>query len=85
MTGIFRRQAVEAQKNKLHGDISLAQPLSIYSVVLALLAIVVATSIFLSFSNYARKETVRGYIVPDKGVIKTHASRSGNVMLIILS
>jgi len=79
MTGIFRRQAVEAQKNKLHGDISLAQPLSIYSVVLALIAIVVVTSIFLYFSNYSRKETVRGYIVPDKGVIKAYASRSGNI------
>lgn len=79
MTGIFRQQAIEAQKNKLHGDISLAQPLSIYSVVCTLLAVVVAISIFLSFSNYSRKETVRGYIVPDKGVIKTYASRSGNI------
>lgn len=77
MTGIFRRQAVEAQKNKLHGDISLAQPLSIHSVATTLVIVAVTISLFLSFSNYARKETVRGYIVPDKGVIKTYASRSG--------
>lgn len=63
MTGIFRKQAVEAQKNKLHGDISLAQPLSIYSIALTLLCVVIAISTFLSFSQYARKETVRGYIV----------------------
>ncbi|MEI6858334.1 MAG: HlyD family efflux transporter periplasmic adaptor subunit [Shewanella sp.] len=79
MTGIFRSQAVEAQKNKLHGDISLAQPLSIYSIALTLSCVVIAIAIFLSFSHYARKETVRGYIVPDKGVIKTYASRSGNI------
>ncbi|MGS0724845.1 hypothetical protein ACVBKF_01560 [Shewanella sp. 0m-11] len=30
MSGLFRQQAVEAQKQKLHGDVSLAQPISIY-------------------------------------------------------
>ncbi|WP_028773935.1 HlyD family secretion protein [Shewanella waksmanii] len=79
MSGMFRKQAVEAQKNKLHGDISLAQPLSIYTTAFILLSVVTAIALFLSFSSYARKETVRGYIVPDKGVIKAYASRSGNI------
>ncbi|WP_394147719.1 HlyD family secretion protein [Shewanella atlantica] len=79
MTGMFRKQAVDAQKNKLHGDISLAQPLSIYCVVTILVIVVAIVFIFLSFSNYTRKETVRGYIVPDKGVIKAYANRSGSI------
>ena len=76
---LFRKQAVDAQKQKLHGDISLAQPMSIYSTAFILLAVVLAIASFLSFSHYARKETVRGYLVPDKGLIKTYANRSGNV------
>ncbi|WP_299790175.1 hypothetical protein [uncultured Shewanella sp.] len=79
MTGMFRKQAVDAKKNKLHGDISLAQPLSIYCVVTTLVIVVAIVYIFLSFSNYTRKETVRGYIVPDKGVIKAYANRSGSI------
>lgn len=79
MSALFRQQSIDSQRNKLHGDISLAQPLSIYSLACILLCVVVAISVFLSFSHYARKETVRGYIVPDKGVIKTYASRSGNI------
>ncbi|WP_394203875.1 HlyD family secretion protein [Shewanella waksmanii] len=79
MSGMFRKQAVEAQKSKLHGDITLAQPLSIYTTAFILFSIVFAIALFLSFSSYARKETVRGYIVPDKGVIKAYASRSGNI------
>lgn len=76
---LFRKQAVDAQKQKLHGDISLAQPLSIYTSAFILLVVIIAIAIFLSFSQYARKETVRGYLVPDKGLIKTYANRSGNI------
>ena len=79
MSMLFRKQAVEAQKQKLHGEVSLAQPISIFVTAAILLAIIIAIVLFLSFSHYARKETVRGYLVPDKGLIKTYANRSGNV------
>ncbi|WP_254053136.1 HlyD family secretion protein [Shewanella sp. WE21] len=79
MSNLFRQQVVDEQKQRLYGDISLAQPLSIYTVSLSILLIVTAIILFLYFSHYARKETVHGYLVPDKGVIKTHANRNGNV------
>ncbi|MCL1050327.1 HlyD family efflux transporter periplasmic adaptor subunit [Shewanella abyssi] len=85
MSALFRQQAVEAQKQKLHGDISLAQPISIYTSTFIILSIVAAIVLFLSFSHYARKETVRGYLVPDKGLIKTFANRSGNVEILHVS
>lgn len=79
MSDLFRQQVVNEQKQRLYGDISLAQPLSIYTISIAILLIVTAIILFLYFSHYARKETVRGYLVPDKGVIKTYANRIGNV------
>ncbi|WP_295033750.1 hypothetical protein [Shewanella sp.] len=79
MSALFRQQAVEAQKQKLHGDVSLAQPISIYLAVLILLSIIIALVLFLSLSHYAHKETVRGYLVPEKGLINTYANRNGNV------
>ncbi|ABZ76558.1 toxin secretion, membrane fusion protein [Shewanella halifaxensis HAW-EB4] len=85
MSGLFRQQAVEAQKQKLHGDVSLAQPISIYVSATVLLVIIVAIVFFLSLSHYARKETVRGYLVPDKGLIKTYANRSGNIDVLHVS
>lgn len=79
MSGLFRKQAVTAQQQKLHGEISLAQPLSLYITSSVIFIIVVVSGLFLSFSHYARKETVQGYLVPDKGVIKMYANTSGNV------
>jgi membrane fusion protein len=82
MSNLFRQQAVDEQKQRLYGDISLAQPLSIYTASISILLIFTAIVLFLYFSHYARKETVRGYLVPDKGVIKTYANRSGNVEIL---
>ncbi|MGS0724844.1 HlyD family secretion protein [Shewanella sp. 0m-11] len=50
-----------------------------------MLSIIIAIVFFLSFSHYARKETVRGYLVPDKGLIKTYANRSGNIDVLHVS
>lgn len=60
MSDLFRQQVVNEQKQRLYGDISLAQPLSIYTISIAILLIVTAIILFLYFSHYARKETVRG-------------------------
>lgn len=79
MANLFRQQAVDEQKQRLYGEISLAQPLSIYTVSVSIVFTVLVVALFLYFSHYARKETVRGYLVPDKGVIKTYANRNGNV------
>ncbi|AUW03469.1 HlyD family efflux transporter periplasmic adaptor subunit [Vibrio campbellii] len=79
MSSLFRQQAVDAQKQRLYGSISLAQPVSIYGVTLVLCMIVVVTAVFLFVSEYTRKETVRGYLVPEKGVLKTYASRAGTI------
>ncbi|CAE6899468.1 HlyD family secretion protein [Vibrio sp. B1FIG11] len=79
MSSLFRQQAVDAQKQRLYGSISLAQPASIYGVALVLCMIVVMIAVFLFVSEYTRKETVRGYLVPEKGVLKTYASRAGTI------
>ena len=82
MSELFRQQAVDAQKQKLHGDISLAQPLSIYFTVGTIVLIIIAAITFLSFSQYSRKETVRGYLVPSKGLIKAYPVATGHIEIL---
>lgn len=85
MSALFHQQAVEAQKQKLHSDVSLAQSISIYLSVLILLSILIALVLFLPFYNYARKKTVRGYLAPDKDLIKTYTNHNGNVEVLHVS
>lgn len=76
---LFRKEAVEHQKDRLMGDVILLQPLSF--AVLTIIALVIAGMIIgmLFWGTYARKETVRGYLVPDKGVVKVFAPSTGTV------
>ncbi len=79
MSSLFRKEALEHSKNRLYGDVILLQPLSI-SVLVATVVIVCSLIITMLFwGTYARKETVRGYVVPDKGIVKVYAPNPGTI------
>lgn len=76
---LFRQQALDRMNRRLYGEISLAQPISLYLVVVSLIIIVALILVFLNVSQYARKETVRGYLLPESGMIKAYPARGGIV------
>jgi len=76
---LFRKEAVAHQSEKLTGTIILAQPLSIKVTVSIIVVIAITIVSFLFNAQYARKETVRGFLMPSKGVIKSFASQGGTI------
>ena len=76
---------MQAQANKLDGDVLIAQPVSSIVLTLCLVAAVVMTIIFLSTSSFNRKETVSGFLQPDAGISRVTAPRSGVVRAIYVS
>ncbi|HDS1212374.1 TPA: HlyD family efflux transporter periplasmic adaptor subunit [Shewanella algae] len=80
MFQLFRENVSNSQNtHKLYGVISLAQPISVYLIVSSLIFIVSICILFLFFSEYSRKETVQGFLVPSSGVIKVYSSSSGTI------
>jgi membrane fusion protein len=76
---LFRPEAVAARKERLHGDISLAVPLSWQIVGYLLCAALIAAGSFLAFATYSRVETVSGSVVVDKGTAPIVPTRAGVV------
>ncbi|GLX81712.1 HlyD family efflux transporter periplasmic adaptor subunit [Thalassotalea eurytherma] len=76
---LFRKEAVSHQSERLTGAITLAQPLSIKLTVLILVSVAIAIVTFLFTAEYSRKETVRGFLMPNKGVIKSFATQGGTI------
>ena len=76
---LFRKEAVSHQSERLTGAITLAQPLSIKLTVVTLVVIAIAIVTFLFTAEYSRKETVRGFLMPNKGVIKSFATQGGTI------
>lgn len=74
---LFRKEATEAQRQRLYGEVTLAQPLSFALFAGFLVVCLIALSAFIATGSYARKETATGFLQPDKGVIKVTAPTNG--------
>lgn len=79
MSSLFRKEAVEHSKNRLYGEVILLQPLSVTILVISAFVVCALIVAMLFWGTYARKETVRGYVVPDKGIVKVYAPNPGTI------
>lgn len=78
-SSLFRREATEAQRQRLFGEVVVAQPLSFVLLGLFLVGILLALAGFVATGTYTRKETVSGYLQPDKGIVAIYAPSPGVV------
>ncbi|ENV2990719.1 TPA: HlyD family efflux transporter periplasmic adaptor subunit [Vibrio vulnificus] len=81
---IFRKEAIEAKKNRLTGKIIIHQRLTSYPIYLFIFVLFLAVIIYLSQCSYSRKETVKGYLLPSKGVIKVVSGRKGILVRLLV-
>lgn len=79
MDNLFRHEAVEHNRKKLEGDISLVQPPTFKYLTILITLIVLLSFLFLVTGTYSRKERAIGSLQPVKGVVKLVAPKSGVV------
>lgn len=76
---LFRREAVEHRRQRLYGDVVMTLPLTHGAVVAAVMAALLLFVSVLFFGTYARRETVQGWIRPDRGLSQVHTPDEGVV------
>lgn len=76
---MFRVEALKAQKQKLHGDVFLTQPISFAIISLIILSVIGLAVVLLLTGSYARSEHVIGHLVPSKGLVKIQAAQFGTL------
>ncbi len=84
MSSLFRKEVVKAQSQRLLGSISLAQPIKLKGLIGLLILIAISIIVFLFNAEYSRKETVNGFLRPDKGLINSYAKRNSTVKSILV-
>ncbi len=67
---LFRQQAIEHQKDRLHGEVLIQPKLSHVLLTIFIVIWVVLTIIWLTTSTYTRKETVNGWLEPPAGLVR---------------
>lgn len=81
---LFRSQALEHQKDRLHGQ-ALVVPRFSYAIISVLLFIwVVAVSFWLINSQFAKKETALGWLEPSAGIIRVFPDASSGTVKEVL-
>lgn len=83
--GLFRQQALEASRERLHGDIMLVPHTPHALLCLCLVAWTVAAAIFLAQASYSRKETVRGWLEPAAGVVRVYPLGEGRLAKLLVN
>ncbi|MGH8124456.1 MAG: HlyD family secretion protein [Rhodanobacteraceae bacterium] len=80
MDGLFRQEAVEAQRPQTLGAIRLAVPVShrIWGFFAA--AVTVAIVLWLCLGHYTRREHVTGSLVPEAGLLTMSAPSAGTIV-----
>lgn len=73
---LFRKEAIEAQQRTFWGNSLVFQPVPIRLLTFFILIITITLGSFLYFGNYARKETVKGYLQPTGGLVQVLPPRS---------
>jgi membrane fusion protein len=77
---LFRQEAIDFQRHhRQWGNVGLFQPLSTKIITWFIAASVAVLVAFLFFAQYARKETVTGYLTPTAGTAKIFAFQQGTI------
>ncbi|MGH8529147.1 MAG: HlyD family secretion protein [Nevskiales bacterium] len=81
-TALFRPEAIQEKHAKLQGRIIIRSPrLLFYASAISATALVSA-GLLLGFGGYAPRQTVPGFLEPERGVVKVFAARPGKVDMI---
>jgi len=76
-TSLFRQEVIESKRQRLFGEVTVAQPLAFSVLTGFLLLVAVSVGLFLATGSFARKETAPGYLQPDLGVIDIYPPAAG--------
>jgi len=76
---LFRQEAIDAQREKLLGEVSLARPVPFWAFTVLAVAFAVALVAFSIWGEYSRRERVEGFLALDIGAARILAPEAGIV------
>jgi membrane fusion protein len=82
-TKLFRQQAIDAQREKLLGEVSLARTVPMWGYTALAVAFAVSLVAFSIWGEYARRERVDGFLALDSGAARLLAPQAGTITEIL--
>ena len=76
---LFRQQALDHQQRGAYGSVLLARPWSLAALTWAFVAVLMLVGVALVTLGFARRESVTGVLLPDKGLVVVRSPQAGIV------
>lgn len=77
---LFRQEALEAKKTKVLGSVALYCPPFRWLIITLVCALVAVLITFCIFGSYTKRETAKGVLVPENGMMTITAMTAGTVI-----
>jgi membrane fusion protein len=77
MRQLFRQQAIDAQREKLLGEVSVARPVPLWIFTALAAAFALGLIVFAFWGEYTRRERVEGFLALDAGAARLLAPEAG--------
>lgn len=84
MRQLFRQEAIDAQREKLLGAVSIARPVPLWVFTLLAAAFAAALIAFAFWGEYTRRERVEGFLALDAGAARLLAPEAGIVAELVV-
>jgi len=82
---LFRNEALDHKRRKLHGEVILVQPVGFFVITVVFFVVTLGLVGFLLNGEYKRKETVLGYLVPANGLSIIRADQGGHLTQVFVN
>ncbi|MEZ8880366.1 HlyD family secretion protein [Vibrio lentus] len=82
---MFREEALDSSRSRLTGVVVVDQSIRTWSIAVLIIAIFLMGGAFLSIAQVPRKETVKGFLIPDRGLVKVYSGRTGTLDALYVS
>jgi membrane fusion protein len=83
--GLFRPEALAASRRRLWGELLLVQPPGTTTLVALVVGFLAGAVLLLAWGEFTRTERVRGYLVPDGGVLSVRVPQAGVVARVLVA
>src|ERR1700741_761323 len=84
MRKLFRQEAIDAQREKLLGEVSGAAPVPLWVFTALAGTTAVALIAFVFWGEYTRRERVDGFLTTDAGAARISAPEPGGIVVELL-
>ena len=82
---LFRQEALDHATGRLDGQVLLAAPLATWCALAIIIAVLGLATWFAATASYTRKESARGWLIPEGGLARVFAAGDGFVTALMVS